>query len=353
MAAKTIRGMELGRKHYVDVAKGMAMLLVIVGHCHAYIPQSINTIIYSFHMPLFFALTGITFNPDKYRTVKELIVKRIRSLLLPYVVLCLLLLIYQIVFIDQFCYSVDWLKQLIGIAVSWRGTALYGSMWFIPALFCAEIPLYLLTRKYQDNYKALGIWAAALYAIGAVILCYVKGFIWSLDLLPINLSFLLCGYLYSHLSTQSHEFFKRNVTTIILLAVTIAAGSLNYHQNGWYEMYSGYIGNPVLFLISALCGTLASLSICQKINQCKALEFIGMNTMIYYAFQNRVAIPVMQKAISFAAVWMPFLANSIVAVILTVTGAVLLLALFSIILKKCLPFVFVNRKYAWNQKLPK
>lgn len=43
---------------WVDLAKGMAMILVIVGHTVGNIPVVIS--IYSFHMPLFFILSGYT-----------------------------------------------------------------------------------------------------------------------------------------------------------------------------------------------------------------------------------------------------------------------------------------------------
>ena len=48
------------RIEYVDVAKGIAILSVIVGHTFsAYDPGSLlNRFIYSFHMPLFFILSG-------------------------------------------------------------------------------------------------------------------------------------------------------------------------------------------------------------------------------------------------------------------------------------------------------
>ena len=52
------------RIQYIDIAKGIGILLVVIGHC-------INSLsflgkwIWSFHMPLFFVISGLCFNPSK------------------------------------------------------------------------------------------------------------------------------------------------------------------------------------------------------------------------------------------------------------------------------------------------
>jgi fucose 4-O-acetylase-like acetyltransferase len=56
------------RLAYVDIAKGVAMLLVIIGHC-SYSEKILVGWLYSFHMPLFFALSGFTFRPEKYKSL--------------------------------------------------------------------------------------------------------------------------------------------------------------------------------------------------------------------------------------------------------------------------------------------
>ena len=50
------------RLEYLDAAKGLGILLVILGHIYAWNPninrKILVTWIYSFHMPLFFILSG-------------------------------------------------------------------------------------------------------------------------------------------------------------------------------------------------------------------------------------------------------------------------------------------------------
>lgn len=56
---------KLQRVSYVDVAKGLGLLLVVVGHTLVGSRWTyLNDAVYSFHMPLFFVLTGLTIRPS-------------------------------------------------------------------------------------------------------------------------------------------------------------------------------------------------------------------------------------------------------------------------------------------------
>lgn len=50
------------RVEYIDVARGIAMLLVILGHCHQTVDCTLILIILSFHMPLFFFIWHICYD---------------------------------------------------------------------------------------------------------------------------------------------------------------------------------------------------------------------------------------------------------------------------------------------------
>lgn len=70
------------RLQWLDFARGGGILLVILGHSVQC--QIIRGIIFSFHMPLFFALSGYTFtHPESVTQLKKLISSSIRRLLIP------------------------------------------------------------------------------------------------------------------------------------------------------------------------------------------------------------------------------------------------------------------------------
>jgi len=74
---------------YIDVLKGIAIILVVMGHMFApytdYLYSPVNQLIYSVHMPLFIFLSGFVFHmPQERNGTIVTIIKRGLSLLLPF-----------------------------------------------------------------------------------------------------------------------------------------------------------------------------------------------------------------------------------------------------------------------------
>lgn len=51
--------MQKVRNKQIDVMRGIAILLVILGHSIGYVDNNLNKCILAFHMPLFFILSGL------------------------------------------------------------------------------------------------------------------------------------------------------------------------------------------------------------------------------------------------------------------------------------------------------
>lgn len=81
------------RKVFIDYAKGLAILLVVIGHLLQYnivgtSAKELFDMIYSFHMPLFMLLSGYvaSLSIEKYLSRKvEYIRKKVCSLVVPFV----------------------------------------------------------------------------------------------------------------------------------------------------------------------------------------------------------------------------------------------------------------------------
>lgn len=115
------------RNQWMDVAKGLAIILMVIGHTP--IPEMLSRFIYSFHMPLFFIASGWMTNWKKY-TIKLFFIKKIKSLIFPFLIyssIVLLLMNFENKGIIN-----DWLIK------GWQGYAL----WFIPVLFISLIFAY-------------------------------------------------------------------------------------------------------------------------------------------------------------------------------------------------------------------
>ena len=74
------------RLQYVDFLKGFAILCVVVGHIAAFNPKCdlLIDFVYSFHMPLFFFISGFLFHKKNIVNIQKSIISKVKSLIIPY-----------------------------------------------------------------------------------------------------------------------------------------------------------------------------------------------------------------------------------------------------------------------------
>ena len=70
------------RIKYIDMLKAFCIILVIAGHM-GYTPAKVKLLLYIFHIPLFFFLSGMTLNISKYNSFFEFTKKKIQTIIIP------------------------------------------------------------------------------------------------------------------------------------------------------------------------------------------------------------------------------------------------------------------------------
>lgn len=79
------------RIEWIDIAKGIAILAVVVGHTLGpYNGQFFGSLIFAFHMPIFFMLSGYLYHS---RPARQECQRGIINLLLPYLATAVVLLV--------------------------------------------------------------------------------------------------------------------------------------------------------------------------------------------------------------------------------------------------------------------
>ena len=106
------------REVWIDTARGIAILLVVLGHIFP-VEHKVNQIIYSFHVPIFFIISGmlLSINYDKWicMSFKDIAIKKIKEYMYPYLIFSIISIptsFVSIVKADAF----DILKEKIGRA---------------------------------------------------------------------------------------------------------------------------------------------------------------------------------------------------------------------------------------------
>lgn len=120
------------RLEYVDIMRGIAITLVVVGHIIQFngIPMnnSVFEFIYSFHMPLFFAISGYVIQKvtkiESWRQYGVFLKKKIIAIAVPFLVWTL--------FIDNFVLKEQWCFLNIGRMIHQLH---YPMLWYLKSLF--------------------------------------------------------------------------------------------------------------------------------------------------------------------------------------------------------------------------
>lgn len=77
------------RIQWIDIARGIAILLVVLGHCIGNLEDPVNRVILAFHMPLFFFLSGLCAK-DTVEPINCFLKKKLLTLLVPQMTLGML-----------------------------------------------------------------------------------------------------------------------------------------------------------------------------------------------------------------------------------------------------------------------
>lgn len=75
------------REDWIDAVRGFVIILMIIGHSGE--PKLLNKVIFSFHMPFFFILSGMLIDENKYKhyNALEFIKHKFKAYMIPYFLL--------------------------------------------------------------------------------------------------------------------------------------------------------------------------------------------------------------------------------------------------------------------------
>ena len=129
------------RIDWVDYARGVGIILMVFGHSG--FPIQVQKFIWSFHMPLFFFLSGMMYNSLKYSRIKELIKRVVKTLIIPYVFFSIIVVLGYILlnYFQGFSITKDW-GGIELVTDGWGGIAL----WFVPTLIFVQLLFWSIDR---------------------------------------------------------------------------------------------------------------------------------------------------------------------------------------------------------------
>lgn len=271
----------LKRVQWVDVLKGLLILLVILGHTTA--NNHIKNYISTFYMPCFFILSG--WFMKKNGNIANLVKKRVKSILLPYIFFSLIWIIFC--FLKKLIIESDFnlFKALLSIILPYSGS-LGGNvyiLWFLPCLFFSQIIVSLIV--YDRRFLRLSgiiIWLICL-VLGILIEPYCS-LLYAISIASIFvfLGFIIHNFILEKLNSKSKLNYVLSI--LISLVLNIVCFIVNvYYFNNNLDFSAGLFGVLPIYLVGALSGSLFLILSFSKMQSFKSLEYVGKNSLVYYA----------------------------------------------------------------------
>lgn len=285
------------RIRYMDILKGLAIIMVVMGHCDA----KGGKLIYLFHMPLFFFISGYFYN--KNYSFKVILKKRIKSLYLPFLKYEILFLILHNIFYKLDIYSLNSnspigkysfqaaLNRLFHILLFDGSEMLLSPFWFLTCLFVTTLIFTIIvktTDKIKPKCYIRTIFILALSVLGYYLTKYNINIGFSyfckeiLNVSLVSLLFFYIGFIYK--KYENKVAISKILVAIAFLLLCVGA-KFNFKVDMRVNLYSNFL----IFIFEAILGIYFMVALTKMLDNTKFkftfLNYAGKNTITIMALQ--------------------------------------------------------------------
>lgn len=283
-----------GRNTVIDIMKGIGIILMVVGHAGC--PTFLYKFIYTFHMPLFFMISGWLISGNKPN-----LIKRLKALYWPFLFWGLISLIMQYPLYKLGIYSEsynqhEFLIHLLKIVSFAQSEPITRPLWFLKSLFFSFMFVSFIVWKITKSrrmYFITGSICFLLLYVGYIL--YKKCGLISYDIQrEMMLPWLLwLGYF---LKTKCILFSRIYISIFFILLLAILGQYVSIN------LISSQIGNPIILTLCSLLGFIIVYNIANRIEKLNykftaMLVFIGRNTMPILIL-HLICIKLLQKVMN-------------------------------------------------------
>lgn len=294
---------------FINMTKGFAIILVVLGHCVKAEGLSAN-IIFSFHMPLFFIIGGYLFNYQKYEHDYKIFVKnKAKRLLIPYFFCCFLFFLHWLTFECPNPVINTPLTHIFNLFMKTTAGILYGignvnvfpplkdvfsigPLWFLVTYFLGINLLYFFIKYFEKKNIYIRIIALLLLTYSGA---YIGKFIflpWGLDIALVCLSFLYAGYVIKKHNIISYICDKNFaiILFILFLGYLFAFNNsrISLNDRDYHHLLIAVAGAIITSTIIMCLFKIWADNENKTIGLKNALSYLGIESIIILCFHGRL-----------------------------------------------------------------
>lgn len=292
------------RLRYLDMAKGLGILMITYGHITE-IGNPVDDWMSLFKITIFFITAGYLMamkRPQEKNTVPGYTIKLGKSLIWPYMTFSVIFIIMTLFrgFVKQTSYM-HTLKLYAYATVTLRGIS---TLWFLPCLFFAQILFFIIIKnRHKILMAATLVWPILVGLVSERWLGTLEEtlteFQYTLVSYPvimvskalISVWFVLLGYMgyfavNKFLDSDNKRLIAGIVLTVATLVLSLVTSGIDFNM-----MHLG--DNPVCFFLGGIIGSFGAILLFQGLERwwsSDLLVYFGVNSLILMTIQRSLFI---------------------------------------------------------------
>lgn len=277
--------MKTGRLHYLDMAKGIGIILVVIGHSGKG-SDGLITWLTSFHMPLFMIISGmlLCYKKEEEQSFLLNIKGKFFQIMVPYIIFSVIYLLIALCEIHRL--KEGYLTNAVLQTVSFYGISV---LWFLPALFMGETLFLFIRQKTSLLFTALC--SMAVFTLSLLINQLWNGLETADSLFSLWLAYLITALIRSGIAVlflavgyfSMCLLLKQNLSRLQSLILSLAFFGVNYvisSINNKTDLRFLIFNNLLLYFTGAISGSIAVICLCKALPPLKLLSYFGKNSLI-------------------------------------------------------------------------
>lgn len=267
----------------IDMMKGIAIILMIYGHTTFF--PIVGNWIYTFHMPLFFFISGC-FYTNNYKVTKDF-----KKLIIPYLIFvslsfsvdmflsCTGAIFNNLCVFDVLTDKLNIYSENLYLAISgYEKSFFYKTLWFLPILFIVKLMYYVLQHMLKGLYLNMTM---IIFLMISSLLFYMNiDFPYFIDTVLLVIPYYHLGKLF-YAKRSEMEICKRYYGIILFIPMIISL-LFTYKVDYKYNIVPWY--NHIIALMT-ICGGYFALTHVKKIS---LFINIGKDSIYYFGLHRTV-----------------------------------------------------------------
>lgn len=270
------------RIEWIDAAKGMGIFLVVLGHM---LPGSgmTESVIWTFHMPLFFFLSGITARAGIWGS-RATFVRGLRGIINPYLFFSIVSIAIWIIVNQKFSSVGVWatlLAQMLFGVSGPDGLMRYNvPIWFFTCLLSVRLLFFAITSLLPSTHHQALVVAA--FALSAHLLFFplFAPLIWNFDVALSALVFYFVGYALKNQMVPSTISGWQAYLAYVFFSVLLIIFAVRL--NGRIDMNGRSFGNPAVFYVGAFAGVVLTSVVAIKFARFEIVTLAGRASRVIF-----------------------------------------------------------------------